>query len=68
MPNVDSEMLELTFSFDALVFSDFFGKARQKSENKVGPFANLQPGSNEFVIYEYPPLYKKALSLIGETP
>ncbi|MDH3650231.1 MAG: DUF1565 domain-containing protein [Saprospiraceae bacterium] len=64
-PTVNSETLDLPFSFDATVTHDFLGKERQ-GENEIGPFSNLQPGQNEFVVYEYPPLYKKALSLIGE--
>ena len=67
-PIVDNEDFDLPFDFDATVDTDFYGNARQESENGAGPFAKLQPGINEFVIYEYSPLYKKALSLIGEAP
>ena len=65
-PNVNAEILNLTFSYDPTVNKDFFGNARTEESNAPGPFVKLQPGENEFVIYEYPPLYKKAMSLIGE--
>jgi len=65
-PIVDNNLLSLPFSFDAAVNRDFFRNNRKIGENVVGPFVNINPGINEFVIYKYPELYKKALSLIGE--
>jgi hypothetical protein len=64
-PIVDGEALHLPFSFNASVTHDFYGNERTEGENTVGPFADLKPGINEYIIYEYPSLYKKALSLIG---
>jgi hypothetical protein len=64
-PLVDNETLELNFSIDATVDNDFFGEPRTESSNSPGPFATLQPGYNEFTIYEYPPLYLKAQCFVG---
>ena len=64
-PIVTSEQLSLPFSFDATVAYDFHGK-RRGPNNISGAFAGLDPGSNEIVIYEYSPLYKKALNLIDQ--
>ena len=67
-PVVNNEAFDLPFDFDATVNSDFWGKPRSEDKNVAGPFAELRPGVNEFVIYEFTPLYFKALSLIGEGP
>jgi hypothetical protein len=64
-PLVDNETLELTFVIDATVDTGFFGEQRSELSNSAGPFATLQPGRNEFTVYEYPPLYLKALCFIG---
>jgi len=64
-PLVDNETLELNFEIDATVDSDFFAEQRTGPSNSPGPFATLQPGYNEFTIYEYPPLYLKALCFTG---
>ncbi len=65
LPVVSKEDLQLPFTIDASVKSDFFGNARNEN-NYAGPFTSLKAGKNEVLIYEYTPLYKKALSLIGE--
>ena len=64
-PLVDNETLELNFTIDATVDTDFFGEQRSESSNSPGPFATLQPGHNEFMVYDYPPLYLKARCLTG---
>ena len=67
-PIVDNEMLNLDFSFEPTVNVDFYGRVRNQKNNKAGSFIDLLPGLNEFVIFEYSPLYKKALSMFGRTP
>lgn len=65
-PIVGDKSLGLNFAKDATVDTDFFGKRRDRNSNAAGPFAALKAGRNDFVIYEYPPLYRKALDLIGK--
>jgi hypothetical protein len=63
-PLVDNESLELNFEIDATVDADFFAEQRSELSNSPGPFATLQPGRNEFAIYDYPSLYLKAMCLL----
>ena len=65
-PIVTDEALDLDFSIDATVATDFYGDQRPAKGNGAGPFAKLQPGGNEFIIYEYSPLYKEAAALINQ--
>lgn len=65
-PLLDSAIFQLPFGFDADVATDFNGNDRLAETNKVGPFSHLQAGHNEFTIYEYPPLYFKAISIIDQ--
>ncbi len=64
-PLVDNETLELNFAIDATVDADFWGEQRSELSNSPGPFATLQPGRNEFTVYEYPSLYLKAMCFTG---
>ena len=64
-PLVDNETLELNFPIDATVDADYWGEQRSELSNSPGPFATLQPGRNEFTVYEYPPLYLKAQCFTG---
>ena len=64
-PRLTNSLLDLEFAFDVKLDVDFFGN--EKTNNLAGPFANLKPGRNEVLIYEYPPLYKEALSMINNT-
>ena len=64
-PLVVDDTLELNFDIDATVEADFFGEQRSELSNSPGPFATLQPGRNEFTVYEYPPLYLKAQCFTG---
>ncbi len=64
-PLVDNETLDLNFAIDATVDADFWGEQRSELSNSPGPFATLQPGLNEFTVYEYPPLYLKAQCFTG---
>jgi hypothetical protein len=64
-PLVDNETLDLNFAIDATVDADLFSEQRSELHNSPGPLATLQPGRNEFTVYEYPPLYLRALCFTG---
>lgn len=62
-PKVDNSLLGLSFSFETSIETDFYGETLSKKEIKAGPF-KLKAGVNEFIVYQFSPLYKKALKLI----
>ncbi len=62
----DASSLELPFSFNANALQDFYGVARNNGNVIPGPFSNVKKGVNRFILYEYPPLYFKALKLIDK--
>lgn len=58
------QLVNTTLSESNLEIStDFFGENR--ASNQAGPFTNLQIGTNEVLLYQYPELYRKALGLVG---
>ena len=58
-PIVTQEIIDLNFDIDATVANDFYGNMRVAPSNGVGPFAKLQPGGNEFEVFEFSKLYRK---------
>ena len=65
-PLVDSEKLQLDFSFDAGVDRDFYGRERAENSNSAGPFASVRAGQNSFDIYTFTERYMEALRLTGQ--
>ena len=64
-PIIDSEVLNLPFSFDISIDEDKNGFSRS-NKNLAGPFVGLEPGENKVMLYKFSPLYKKALKLLGK--
>jgi hypothetical protein len=61
---IDSDYLNLPFKFPIETDVDFDG-LRRKGKNMAGPFMDIKPGINSFVVYKYPKLYDRALEIIG---